>query len=56
MTVVDPNYGLSSVLREEFSAGFGSVCVVAARSSFLEGKPLRWEKLKKLLLETMPRS
>jgi hypothetical protein len=56
LTVPDPNYGLSSVLREEFPSSFGSISVVAARSSFLEGKPLRWDKLKKLLLETMPRS
>jgi len=55
-TVPDPNYGLSSALREEFPPVFGSVSVVAARSSFLEGKPLRWDKLKKLLLETMPKA
>ena len=51
----DPNYGLSSVLREEFpDSNFGSISVVAAQSSFLEAKPLRWDKLKKLLLETLP--
>lgn len=55
LTVTDPNYGLSTALREEFPSGFGSVSVVAARSAFLEGKPLRWDKLKKLLLDTLPR-
>lgn len=54
-TVPDPNYGLSAVLREEFPSAFGSISVVAARSSFLEGRPLRWDKLKKLLIETMPK-
>jgi hypothetical protein len=52
----DPNYGLSSVLREAFPDNFGSVSVVAAQSSFLEGKPLRWDKLKKLLLDALPQA
>ncbi|WP_193211556.1 hypothetical protein [Luteolibacter marinus] len=51
---VDPNYGLSTVLREEFTSGFGSVSLVVARSSFLDGKPLPWAHLKKTLLETLP--
>ncbi|WP_035600843.1 hypothetical protein [Haloferula sp. BvORR071] len=51
----DPNYGLSTVLREQFPEKFGSISVVAAQSSFLEGTPLRWDKLKKLLLETLPK-
>lgn len=55
LTVPDPNYGLSSVLREEFPSAFGSICVVAARSAFLDGTPVRWDKLKKLLLDTLPR-
>ena len=55
LTVTDPNYGLSAALREEFTSGFGSISVVAARSSFLEGNPIRWDKLKKLLLDTLPR-
>lgn len=54
LTVADPNYGLSAELRNEFPADFGSISVVVARSSFLEGKPLRWDKLKKLLLDTLP--
>ena len=52
--VSDPNYGLSSTLREVDPTGFGSVSVVAAQSAFLDGKPLRWDKLKKLLLDTLP--
>lgn len=54
--VSDPNYGLSSTLRDEFPERFGSVSVVAAQSSFLDGVPLRWDKLKKLLLETLPQA
>ena len=54
LTVADPNYGLSAELRNEFPEDFGSISVVVARSSFLEGKPLRWDKLKKLLLDTLP--
>jgi predicted N-formylglutamate amidohydrolase len=52
--VPDPNYGLSATLREAFHAGFGSVSLVAAQSCFLDGRPLRWESLKKLLLATLP--
>lgn len=54
-SVTDPNYGLSTALREEFTPAFGSVSVITARSSFLEGTPIRWDKLKKLMLETLPR-
>jgi hypothetical protein len=52
--VSDPNYGLSSALRDEFPERFGSISVVAVQSSFLDGKPIRWDKLKKLLLDTLP--
>jgi hypothetical protein len=55
ITVIpDPNYGLSCTLREEFPEDFGSVSLVVDQSTFLEGRPLRWEVLKKLLLETLP--
>ncbi len=54
--VTDPNYGLSAALRKEFPGDFGSVSVVVAQSSFLTGSPLRWEALKKILLETLPKS
>lgn len=47
-------YGLSRFLRDEFHHGFGSVSVVASRTSFLDGTPVRWDRLKKLLLETLP--
>ena len=50
----DDGYGLSRYLRDEFPTAFGSVSVVAARSSFLEGTPVRWDRLKKVLLETLP--
>lgn len=54
--VSDPNYGLSAELRDAFPENFGSISVVAAQSCFLEGHPLRWDKLKKLLLETLPQA
>lgn len=53
---LDPNYPLSAALRRIFPDGFGSVSVVVAQSCFLEGSPLRWEPLKKTLLETLPKS
>ncbi|HEY1120354.1 MAG TPA: hypothetical protein VGE67_02085 [Haloferula sp.] len=52
----DNGSGLSRYLREEFPTGFGSVSVVAARSSFLDGTPIRWDQLKKFLLEALPQS
>lgn len=54
--VADPNYGISSTLRQEFPSDFGSVSLVVDQSTFLEGRPLRWEPFKKLLLETFPAS
>ena len=54
--IADPNYGLSSTLREAFPNDFGSVSLVVDQSAFLEGRPLRWEPFKKLLLETLPRT
>jgi hypothetical protein len=52
----DEGYGLSRYLREEFPTAFGSVSVVVARSSFLDGSPIRWDQLKKILLEALPQS
>ena len=52
----DHGYGISRYLRDEFPVSFGSVSVVAARSCFLEGTPVRWDRLKKILLETLPQS
>lgn len=52
--ISDPNYGLSTTLREEFPSDFGSVSLIVDQSTFLEGRPLRWEAFKKLLLETFP--
>ncbi len=53
---VDPNYGLSASLREAFPTDFGSVSLVVSQSTFLDGYPIRWEYLKKLLLDSLPRS
>ena len=50
----NPNDGLSRALREEFQTGFGSVSLIVAQSCFLEGKPLRWDHLKALLLNSLP--
>jgi hypothetical protein len=52
----DEGYGLSRYLRDAFPTGFGSVNVVVARSSFLDGRPIRWDQLKKFLLEALPQS
>ena len=52
----DAGLGLSHYLPEEFSTGFGSVIVITARSSFLDGTPVRWEQLKRILLEALPQS
>lgn len=52
----DNSQGLSQYLRDEFPSGFGSVSVVVARSSFLDGTPIRWDQLKKILLEALPQS
>lgn len=51
----DPVYPLSEMLRREFPEGFGSVSVVVAQSCFLAGTPVRWEALKKALLEALPK-
>lgn len=53
--IADPNYGLSSTLREAFPDDFGSVSLVVDQSAFLEGRPMRWEPFKKHLLDTLPR-
>jgi hypothetical protein len=52
--VTDPTYGLSAELREHFPENFGSVSVIANQTSFLEGKPMRWDQLRRLLLDTLP--
>ena len=56
VVAADPNYGLSASMRETFPSGFGSVSLVVAQSTFLEGRPVRWEAMKKLLLDSLPRS
>jgi hypothetical protein len=52
--VGDPNEGLAATLRDEFRLGFGSISLVVADSCFLDGRPLRWEILKRHLLATLP--
>jgi predicted N-formylglutamate amidohydrolase len=51
----DLDYPLSSALRSEFPENFGSVSLVVAQSCFLSGSPIRWEALKKLLLDSIPK-
>jgi predicted N-formylglutamate amidohydrolase len=53
---LDPNYPLSAALRRTFPDGFGSVSLVVAESCFLAGSPLRWDALKKILLDSLPKS
>lgn len=47
--------GLADLLHSEFPEPFASLQVTVRRSVFLEGKPVRWETLKRILLETLPR-
>jgi hypothetical protein len=56
VVIADPNYGLSTTLRETFPSGFGSVSLVVAESTFLDGRPVRWDAIKKLLLDSLPHS
>lgn len=51
----EPDYPLSVSLRREFPDDFGSISLVVAESCFLQGKPIRWDTLKKALLSTCPR-
>lgn len=52
--VADPGEGLAATLRDGFRLGFGSVSLVVAQSCFLDGRPLRWDILKRHLLATLP--
>lgn len=52
----DPTYPLSASLRSSFPENFGSVSLVVASTCFLDGQPVRWELLKKALLDTCPKA
>lgn len=47
--------GLSDLLHAEFPEPFASLRVVVRRSAFLDGRPVRWETLKRILLDSIPR-
>ena len=53
--VDDPTYPLSASLRSSFPENFGSVSLVVASTCFLDGRPIRWDLLKKALLESCPK-
>lgn len=50
-----PTRSLAGYMRERFSTGFSSIQLIANQSSFLEGKPVKWTDLKKVLTNTVPR-
>ncbi len=50
-----PDYPLSAALRREFPEGFASLSLVVASTCFLNGQPVRWEVLKKALLDSCPK-
>lgn len=50
-----PSRSLSSYLRERYPQ-LGSIKLTVAQSSFLEGKPMPWMKLKKAIVDSIPRS
>ena len=48
--------GLLSTLRREFDGSdYLAIELEVCQSFFLEGKPWRWDRIKKLLIETFPR-
>lgn len=47
--------GLCDLLHGEFPEPFASLRVLVRRSAFLEGRPVRWETLKRAMLDSIPR-
>lgn len=50
-----PSRSLSSFLREQHGE-LGSIKLTVAQSAFLEGKPMPWMKLKRAIVDAIPRS
>lgn len=50
-----PTRSLAGYMRSRYPTGFSSVQVIASQSTFLEGKPVKWLDLKKVLTTTVPR-
>ena len=50
-----PTRSLAGYMRNRYPTGFSSVQVIASQSTFLEGKPVKWLDLKKVLTSTLPR-
>lgn len=49
--------GITTVMASQHrGVGYGGIVLEAAQSFFLEGKPCRWEKLKKALLDSLARA
>ena len=50
-----PSRSLAGYMREKYPTGFSSVQLIASQSTFLEGKPVKWLDLKKVVVATIPR-
>jgi len=50
-----PTRSFAGYLRGEHPSGFCSVRLIAAQTSFLDGKPVGWSQLRKALVDTVPR-
>jgi hypothetical protein len=50
-----PTRSLAGFLRGRYTTGFSSVQIIASQSTFLDGKPVKWTDLKKVVTTTVPR-
>ncbi len=50
-----PTRSLAGYMRNRFPDNFSSVQIIANQSSFLEGKPIKWMELKKIITTSIPR-
>jgi hypothetical protein len=50
-----PTRSLAGYMRGRYPTGFSSIQLIANQSTFLEGKPVKWLNLKKVLTSTVPR-
>ncbi|MEP4079241.1 hypothetical protein [Haloferula sp.] len=50
-----PTRSLAGYMRSRYPTGFSSVQLIASQSTFLEGRPVKWMDLKKVLTATIPR-
>ncbi|MFC7336098.1 hypothetical protein ACFQY0_02825 [Haloferula chungangensis] len=50
-----PTRSLAGYMRTRFPANFSSVQIIVNQATFLEGKPIKWIDLKKVITTTVPR-